>query len=181
MSGGGMINTILFATDLGPFTDYTLQHVTELAKNCNASIVVVHAVEPLSTFAQAVVETYLDDSHQEAFVSADTDGVLSNIKHKILEALADEYMESDTDVARISGIHVLQGRPAQVILRQAKDDQADLIVMGSHGAQALDGNVIGSVTSKVLQLSKVPVFMVPMMDPQKLHGQPRKVSGASLR
>jgi nucleotide-binding universal stress UspA family protein len=176
-----MINNILFATDLGPFTDYTLQHVTELAKNCNASIVVVHAVEPLSSFAQAVVETYLEDPQDNPFDESGSSGMLANIKHKILEALADQYMESDKDIARIAAIRVLQGKPAEVILKEAREQQADLIVMGSHGAQALDGNVIGSVTSKVLQLSKVPVYMVPMMDPQKLHGRSGNLGGAVLR
>lgn len=165
-----MINNILFATDLGPFTDYTLQHVTALAKNCNASIVVVHAVEPLSSFAQAVVETYIEDPQNNPFDESGANGMLNNIRHKILEALADQYMDSDRDIARIAAIRVLQGKPAEIILSEAKKQQADLIVMGSHGAQALDGNVIGSVTNKVLQLSKVPVFMVPMMDPQKLRG-----------
>jgi hypothetical protein len=33
----------------------------------------------------------------------------------------------------------------------------------------------------VLQLSKVPVYMVPMMDPQKLHGRSGNLGGAVLR
>jgi hypothetical protein len=46
-------------------------------------------------------------------------------------------------------------------------------VVGSHSADALDGRLLGSVATKVLQLAKVPVLMVPMMNPGlgMQHGQ----------
>ena len=51
------------------------------------------------------------------------------------------------------------GPPADVILKAAAKD-TDLIVMGSHGHTALGNLVMGSVSTKVLAESPVPVLIV---------------------
>lgn len=52
------------------------------------------------------------------------------------------------------------GHPAEEIARQADDDDADLIVMGSHGHGALMQLVLGSVTHGVLARTKRPMLLV---------------------
>ncbi|WP_163004250.1 universal stress protein, partial [Pseudomonas viridiflava] len=39
----------------------------------------------------------------------------------------------------------------------------DLLVVGSHSHRAKEGESIGRTAARVLQLSDVPVYMVPMM------------------
>lgn len=50
--------------------------------------------------------------------------------------------------------------PAQSIVEQAREQDCDLIVMGSHGRRGLDAVLLGSVAQKVLTLSTLPVFIV---------------------
>jgi len=52
------------------------------------------------------------------------------------------------------------GQAAAEIAQRAEDDQADLIVMGSHGHGVLAGLVLGSVINSVLARSKRPVLAV---------------------
>ena len=52
------------------------------------------------------------------------------------------------------------GEIAETILKVAKQDGADLIVLGSHGRSAVKGILLGSVSSKVLAQSEVPVTIV---------------------
>ncbi|MDD2443846.1 MAG: universal stress protein [Desulfotomaculaceae bacterium] len=52
------------------------------------------------------------------------------------------------------------GNPAQVIVDLAHDEGFDLIVIGSRGMGSLKGIVLGSVSSKVLQLANCPVTIV---------------------
>jgi nucleotide-binding universal stress UspA family protein len=52
------------------------------------------------------------------------------------------------------------GDAARVVAAMADGDSFDLIIMGSHGHGALAGLLMGSVTMKVLALSKVPVLIV---------------------
>ncbi|RMG18295.1 MAG: universal stress protein [Deltaproteobacteria bacterium] len=56
----------------------------------------------------------------------------------------------------------VEGRPWREILAAAEREHCDLIVMGSHGRGALTDWVVGGVTGKVLQRSKVPVLVVPV-------------------
>ena len=47
--------------------------------------------------------------------------------------------------------------PAAAIMRYAKKEKIDLIVMGSHGRSVLRGLLLGSVTSKVIAHCEIPV------------------------
>ena len=157
-----MIRTILFATDLGVSTAYMLQHVVPLATACRARVVVLHVVEPLGSLANAVVKSYLPQESGEALSAQGLEDMLAAIRARVKDELAQEYLDSGEDMDCIDDILVLQGSPAQVILDEAGRLQVDLIVMGSHGLRA-DDHMLGSVANKVLQRSKVPVFVVPMM------------------
>lgn len=53
------------------------------------------------------------------------------------------------------------GDPASVILALAASRKADIIVMGSRGRTDFSRMVMGSVSSKVLAASKIPVLLVP--------------------
>ena len=93
-----MFNAILFATDLGPFTDYCLQYAADLAAKCNARLVIVHAVEPLGELARAVVATYIEDGS---------------------EALTYDCASTEVDLTPIEVIKVMQGKAAEIILAEA--------------------------------------------------------------
>ena len=52
------------------------------------------------------------------------------------------------------------GHAADTIIAQAEKGEADLIMMGSHGHGALGNLMLGSVATRVLAGSKVPVLLV---------------------
>lgn len=52
------------------------------------------------------------------------------------------------------------GDPAEEIVNFATDKQCDIIAMGMHGHTALGNLVMGSIATKVLALSKVPVLLM---------------------
>ena len=54
-----MIRSILYATDLGLYAPYVLQHALSLTRAYSAELYVVHAVEPMGLFADSVLQTYL--------------------------------------------------------------------------------------------------------------------------
>ncbi|MEO5948001.1 MAG: universal stress protein [Chitinophagaceae bacterium] len=55
---------------------------------------------------------------------------------------------------------VIDGSPAQIILREAEAFDADLIVIGSHGHGAIAGFLLGSVSQSVAQHAKCSVEIV---------------------
>ena len=54
-----------------------------------------------------------------------------------------------------------EGSPAQEILSTAKNWEADLIVVGSHGGSGLLHVLMGSISEHVIRHSKIPVMVVP--------------------
>jgi nucleotide-binding universal stress UspA family protein len=53
---------------------------------------------------------------------------------------------------------VVNGYPADAVLKAARDLDADLIVMGTHGRTGLSHLVLGSVAEQVLRESQIPVL-----------------------
>lgn len=57
--------------------------------------------------------------------------------------------------------HIIQGEEiAASIAALARDLGCDQIIMGSHGRTALGGLLLGSVATKVLHLTQIPVTLV---------------------
>ncbi|HAQ18117.1 MAG TPA: hypothetical protein DCR40_02665 [Prolixibacteraceae bacterium] len=56
---------------------------------------------------------------------------------------------------------VKNGETAEAILSTAKDLNADMIVIGSHSRKWLENIVMGSVTKDVLNLTQIPLFIIP--------------------
>ena len=59
---------------------------------------------------------------------------------------------------------VAEGRPVEVLLDTAKERDAALIVVGSHGEGAVSAAFLGSTALKLLHHSKLPVLVVPRHD-----------------
>ena len=158
-----MIKTILWATDLGAYTPVVLQHAVAMAAQHGAVIIAVHAVEPLSTMADAVVRAFLPDETQMALEHGGKENILRCIRDSVIQNLEDDFVDGNDGIGNIREVCVREGRPAEVILAEARRCHADLIIMGSHSRSAEHPALLGSIASRVLQLAPVPVYMVPMM------------------
>lgn len=77
---------------------------------------------------------------------------------------ADAYLRTIADRLSASGFRVLTavrvGDPAAEILAAARECEADLIAMTTHGRGALGRLLFGSVAEAVLRQAPVPVFIV---------------------
>jgi len=87
------------------------------------------------------------------------------------EVIAQIYNKAQNDVeqakkkAQEAGVkdvtsQVLEGDPATSLIEYASRNGADLIVMGSRGLSTFKRLVLGSVSSKVVQESRIPVLVV---------------------
>jgi nucleotide-binding universal stress UspA family protein len=141
-----MIRSILYATDLGLYAPYILQHALALTRSFNASLYVVHAVEPMGLFAESVLQTYLDEERLKELRTNGLSTVMASIEQRVLEGFRDEI-----------------GDPPLVILDEAQQLGVDLLVLGSH-SHGTDMDIpLGRTASRLVQLSEVPVYLVPML------------------
>lgn len=152
-----MIERIVCGTDLGYNTPLVVYHAVYMARQCDASVEIVHAVEPINPFSMALFKSYALDPHESHAV----DQILASIKDSVVERLADEYMSGLEDLATISNVIIEQGDPAEVIIRRANGIGADMIVMGASAGPRQGLSLLGSCTARVLQMARQPVLTVP--------------------
>jgi nucleotide-binding universal stress UspA family protein len=158
-----MLRSILYATDLGLYAPYVLQHALALTKAFQAELHVVHAVEPLGLFAESVLQTYLDEKLLQELRSKGLTSVMASIEQRVLEGFRDEMGETQQDMQLIRSVRVAQGDPPQVILEEARKLGVDLLVVGSHSHGAAQEIPLGRTAARLLQLSETPVYLVPML------------------
>ncbi|MGD8968574.1 MAG: universal stress protein [Anaerolineae bacterium] len=106
-------------------------------------MIVVNAFEPVPRYVGEPMWSELVGSHVD---------MGREIANRAVAELEDAGVRVDTEV--------LQGPPAEAILRVAKTRQVDLIVMGTRGYGELTSLLLGSVSHRVLAHSRVPVMVV---------------------
>ncbi|WOE77879.1 universal stress protein [Pseudomonas protegens] len=158
-----MIRSMLYATDLGLYAPFVMQHALELARTFNADLHVVHAVEPMGLFAESVLQSYLDEQSLNEFHRQGLSTVMANIEQRVLDSFREELGEGLQDLTLIQSVRVLQGDPSQVILDQAAKLSVDLLIVGSHSHGGGAQTPLGRTAARVLQLAKVPVYLVPLV------------------
>ncbi|MBX8492244.1 universal stress protein [Pseudomonas cichorii] len=158
-----MIRSILCATDLGLYAPYVVQHALAMARTFNAGLYVIHVVEPMGLFAESVLQSYLGEDELKDLHGKGVSTFMDGIEQRMLDGFREELGEGHKDLSFIRAVRVVQGEPCNMILEQTRELAVDLLVLGSHSHMAKEGAPIGRTAARVLQLSDVPVYMVPMM------------------
>ena len=158
-----MIRSMLYATDLGLYAPYVMQHALELARTFRADLYVVHAVEPMGLFAESVLQSYLDEQALNELHNQGLNTVMATIEQRVLDSFREECADGQQDLRMIQSVKVIQGDPSQVILEQARTLSVDLLIVGSHSHGSGAEGHLGRTAARVLQLAKVPVYLVPLL------------------
>ena len=139
-----MYKKILVPTDGSEFAKKAQKQALFLAKVSGAEIIAVSVTE--NNFVQGLP---LND---EVFQ-------LNQILNERSEENLIEFDKLNEDDIKISHV-IREGSPARVILEVAKDENVDLIVMGSSGKSGFDRFIMGSVADKVVNSAKCAVLVV---------------------
>lgn len=155
------VKTILYTTALGQHTRPVFRYAISLARQYNAQIVLLHVVEPLSSAARAVIETYMSAEAADIAQKDNMQEVVKEIKARLQKFCTEEMESCKTDVIKVREIVVVAGDPSEEILRVADKNKADLIVMGKSTGSVFGTTVMGSVSRRVTRHAKIPVLVVP--------------------
>ncbi len=140
-----MYRKILVPTDGSEFAKKAQEHALFLAKVSGAEIVAVSVTE--NNFVSGLP---LDD---EVYL-------LNQILKEQSEENLKEFDELN-DNTDLKITHVIkEGSPAKAILEVAKEEEIDLIVMGSSGKSGFDRFIMGSVADKVVNSAKCAVLVI---------------------
>jgi nucleotide-binding universal stress UspA family protein len=155
---------ILYATDIGPGAPYVFRYALSLAHQYQGKIEVLHAMEPLSTFGQSLVELHISHNQSEEMHKAAREKARARLNERIDRLIEGEISSMPEGRALIGNIEVIEGFPAPTILAQAKKLQVDAIVIGTHRHTALGEALLGSTARKVLHGSAIPVLLTRIPD-----------------
>ena len=139
-----MYKKILVPTDGSEFAKKAQKQALFLAKASGAEIIAVSVTE--NNFINGLP---LDDEIYQL------NQVLKERSEENLKEF-DELVEDDLKITHV----IREGTPAKVILQVAKDEDVDLIVMGSSGKSGFDRFIMGSVADKVVNSAKCAVLIV---------------------
>ena len=135
------LKRILVPLDFSDPAMSSLSYAAGLGQSFGAELVLLYVAEP-PPFAPD-----LSDSHGYE------EKVASHAREQ-LDLTTQEYLDKGVKTRAV----VRFGRPATEIVAAARDEQADLIIMATHGRSGLK-HLVGSVTEKVVRLATRPVLV----------------------
>ena len=140
------MKTILVPVDGSRNALRALDLAIDLAKALRGRIHVVNVQPPPEHYG--MVLAYLDKKQYRQFRRQDADEILRPAVRRL-------------EKSRVShDAHVVFGEIGPAIVRAARSSQCDGIVMGTGGLGAIGKLLLGSVATKVIHRSKVPVMLV---------------------
>jgi len=147
-SGPAPFKRILYATDFSPAADHALGYALSLAEEAQGALILVHVMDG-PTLAVTASGLPVNLSRVTADLARDAQ---ERLRHAV-SPQARLWCEAEELVA--------YGRPADEIVRLAREREAQVIVMGVHGRNALDLMLFGSTTHHVIRNAPCPVLTIP--------------------
>ncbi len=143
------IATILFPTDFSQGARAAMDYALSLAQDYKAKLILLYVIQDIS-----IAEWYIPSSISAADLVED------------MQKSADREMEkwAADSAAKAPSVEkmVVRGVPFVEIVRIAKEKNADMIVIGTHGRTGIDHMLFGSTAEKVVRKAPCPVLTVRM-------------------
>ncbi|MBK7070676.1 MAG: universal stress protein [Myxococcales bacterium] len=138
---------VLVAVDFSATARHALAWAFDYALHTDATIHTLHVV---------------DRRWSPADLSADPASVQRDVAASEAAAAAELRALTDEARGRLGALHehVVVGKPADEILRLARELAVDLIVVGSHGVDPVAHLFVGSVAERVVRGATCPVTVV---------------------
>ena len=147
MTTSGSFSRILVPTDFSAGSETAWRAAQRLAGALGAELVLLHVLVETPLFFEG---PFTGERVREVYASA--------------RAWVQEQLDKWAADARATGQTVRAalrtGVPYQEIVAAARDEGADLVVLGTHGRGGLDRALLGSVADRVIRTAPCPVMTI---------------------
>lgn len=143
------IRTIMHASDFSPASRPAFKEALELARVARARLLVAHVLTP-------IVPIIAEGTYLSAQTWNELETSARNAAQKKLDALVRTARNAGV---RVTGL-LVEGIPAEQIVRTARAKRADILVLGTHGRTGLTKLFVGSVAARVVATATCPVVTV---------------------
>ena len=137
-----MYRRILVAVENSPADQAILTHIVPLATMTGAELLLVHVADGFAARHFRDLDLRESEEIREDRVYLDT----------VAQRLAAQSLRVSTELA--------MGDPATELIRVAKERDADLIAMSTHGHRFLNDLIRGTTVDRVRHLVKIPVLLL---------------------
>lgn len=138
------INSILCPIDFSDASTNAFRYACEFAKAMGSKIIFLNVVEPRPMVADMTLNYIPLEEDLAKAATEDLKPLVQEAESKGIAVQAD----------------VMIGTPAELILSQAAEFNASIIIMGSHGKTGLSRLLMGSVAEAIVRKARIPVLIV---------------------
>lgn len=138
------IQKILCPIDFSAPSRNALRYANEFAKAMNAKITVLHVIQPQPIAADVNVP----------YVPLEIE--LEKNAREDLEHLVSKEVDKSVLVEQVLAF----GLPSDCVIEQARKENVDLIILGTHGRSGISRLLMGSTAENVIRHATCPVLVV---------------------
>ena len=147
----GAFEKILCPLDFSATSGHAFVYAAAIAQQFDAELIILHVIEEVPLFT--------------AYSGAPVVDMSAEMEKFAREEMA-RLAASATSSLKIR-TQIVRGKSHTAILKFARENAVDLIVIGKHGRSHLDYFLFGSVTERVIRRAACPVIVVPHPDRAK--------------
>ena len=136
------------AVDGSEPAQHAVAHAVALARRTGAVVSVCSVVDPTVACMPVVAGATIDP------------GPMLDVLEDDAQAFCREAAAHAADQRVVTSCAILHGTPAAAIAGFARDQHADLLIVGTHARTGLARGILGSVAAAVVRTSSVPVLAV---------------------
>ncbi|MEW6162806.1 MAG: universal stress protein [Nitrospirota bacterium] len=141
------IKRILFPTDFSEGSSHALEYAIDMAKRYGAKLYLLHVIyDVVKAGGLFIPHASLDEMYKD----------IEKAAKKEIDRYGLEQLRGQKDVQHT----VLKGTPHEEIVKFAKDNRIDLIIMGSTIKKGVSRILFGSTATPVVRHSPCPVLIV---------------------
>ena len=147
-----MYKSILCATDISPRSIHAIKSAFSLAEKFNAKLYILNSQINLNSpeerlMSRISVKKRMDENKDLA----------ESVKSRIADIVDDLNITTQYDFLLREGV------AEKVIISVATELNADLIVMGTNGADQMSDYFLGTTASNVIKFANCPVLVIPTL------------------
>lgn len=147
---------VLIAVDYNPVSEKVAKAALELVRSMDAEIGLIHVLADVSYYGTQF-PTFMG---YDGYAGMGPDLNMALEMRQVAEEFLDKAAEH-LDHPKVT-THLAEGDTANAILDYADQWNADLIVMGTHSHSTWEKILMGTVAEKILEKTKIPVYVVPV-------------------
>jgi len=149
MNGGIMLfDKILFPTDFSDVSKKSLESLKHLKEYRGKHVILLHVIH------QRIIDSLSIHSSK-----IDVDEFQEDLRINALRQMT--HMRDElSGLGFTVKLKIRIGLPLREILKTEEEEDPSMIIIGSHGKSNLHEMLIGSVSEKVIRLSKKPVLVI---------------------